>query len=167
MVPDCPPGFPGEDAAPPQRGCSGTSASLPSAYWTTPRDRLQMALKHSTFLTLGRKLRRCRDPKGTDRTQLSVCLLLLTLLHSLFSPPLKPLHLIYKYILLTMCSPNSYSHKHNINIPNAENRDYNIIKYISFSFPISAEVMNEIKQKPNQATPRPHENKMLFGPKNK
>lgn len=53
-----------------------------------------------------------------------------------------------------MCSPNSYFHRHNINIPGAEDRDsINITKYISFSSPVSAEVMNETKRKSNRPTP--------------
>ena len=53
-----------------------------------------------------------------------------------------------------MCSPNSYFHRHNINIPSAENRDsINITKYISFFSPVSVEIMNETKQKPKRPTP--------------
>lgn len=126
MVPDCPPG-PLEDSA----------APLPSLADHTPSAWPPVALKQSAFLTRGRKLRRYRDPQGREGTQLSgPSLLLLISLYSLSSLPGTPPHSIYKYMLPNVCSPNSYFHKHNINIPRAENRDYvNIIKYISFSLP--------------------------------
>lgn len=107
-----------------------------------------------------------RSIAGALTTQLSGTSILFPTFSYSLSPSLKSLHSMYKSILSNTCSPGSYFHGHNINNADVEKRDYiNITKYISFSSPVFAEVTSKTKQKPIQATPHPHENKMLFGPR--
>lgn len=68
-------------------------------------------------------------------------------------PGVPPFH-TYRHTSQHVLAECLFPQTHNINIPGAESRDYiNITKYISFSCPVSAEVMK--RNKTNQTNPSP------------
>lgn len=94
MVPDCPPGSPGEEAALSQKRCrggGGSTAPLPQGLlYHKLRDQPLTPLQASVFLTLNRKLRKHRAPRGTDCTQLCAARLLFLFIITFLAPPPSP-----------------------------------------------------------------------------